>query len=164
MKKILIGTAVLGGVSLFAYSIYRYIKIQANLLKDFSYRILDFGVEESNLQKIKGTMKVLFTSNSDIEITVLDFIVDFFVEGQKIGYIEDKGSFLVPARSSSEIGFAYTLNPQLVFSNIADLVSGALEDNDLSFEIKGFATLKSGFIKVPLEIKYETTLKEFLSS
>lgn len=164
MKKILISTAVLGGVGIFAYSIYRYIKIQANLLKDFSYRILDFGIEESSLQKVKGTMKVLFTSNSDIEITVQDFIVDFFVDGEKIGYIEDKGAFLVPARSSSEIGFAYTLNPQLVFTNITDLVSGALENNDISFQIKGFATLKSGFIKVSLPIEYETTLKEFLAS
>lgn len=164
MKKILLSTAVLGGVSLFAYSIYRYIKIQTQLLKDFSYKIIDFGVEQTTPQKVKGTLKVLFTSNSDIEITVQDFIVDFFVDGKKIGYIEDKGAFLVPARSSSEIGFAYTLNPQLVITNITDLISGVLQKNDVSFEIKGFATLKSGFIKVPLPIEYQTTLKEFLKS
>jgi len=160
---ILVGS-IIAGLGLFGYALYRYFKVQADLLKNFSYKILDFGIERADFQVVKGQLSVLFKSDADVEVVVKKFIVDFYLNGVRIGYIEDTNEFIVPARSESVIPFQYTLNPQLVFGSAVDIISIALQTNDQIFEVDGYATLKSGIFTVSLPIKYRTTLKEILSS
>jgi len=163
-KGVILVSSVIAGIGLFGYALFRYFKVQADLLKNFSWKILDFGIERADLQVVKGKLSVLFKSDADVEIVVKKFIVDFYLNGVTIGYIEDTDEFIVPARSQSIIPFQYTLNPQLVFGNAVNIITMALESNDQIFEVDGYATLKSGIITVSLPIKYKTTLKEILSS
>lgn len=163
-KGIILVSSIVAGLGLFGYALFRYFKVQADLLKNFSYKILDFGIERADFQVVKGKLSVLFKSDADVEIVVKRFIVDFYLNGVRIGYIEDTNEFIVPARSQSIIPFQYTLNPQLVFGNAVNIISMALQTNDQIFEVDGYATLKSGFITVSLPINYKTTLKEILSS
>jgi LEA14-like dessication related protein len=164
MRKFLIGTAILGGVGLFAYSIYRYFKIQADLLSKFTYQIVDFGIQQFDLQIIKGQLSVLFKSDADLEVQIDSFYVDFYLNGVKIGYIEDIRKFVIPAHGQSIIPFSYTLNPQILLANIVGIISQTIQIEDEVFEVKGFARVKSGFIAVTLPIEYRTTLKEILNS
>ena len=163
MKKYLVGTAILGGIGLFAYSIYRYVKVQSDLLKNFQWKILDFGMKNFDYQTIKGTLKMLFTSTSDIEVVIKEFYVDFFFNGMKVGYIQDMSEFVIPANGSTTIPFEYTLNPQLVLTNIADIVGYVTKEKDASIKVIGYATVKSGFIKVTLPIEYDTMVSELLA-
>jgi LEA14-like dessication related protein len=164
MKKGLLGFSILAGVGLFAYSIYAYVKKQKDLLEQFSYKITDFSLDTFNIQIIKGQIKVLFISLSDVEVTVQEFYLDFFFNGERVGYLEDVTAFIIPARGRTEIPFEYTLNPQLIFPNITDILSYTLKSKDASISVRGYATLKSGFVKATLPITYNTTIKEILSS
>lgn len=164
MKKSILGLTIFAGVGLFAYSLYAYVKRQKNLLEQFTYKITDFSLDTFNLQMIKGKIKVLFVSLSDIEVTVQEFYLDFYFNGERVGYLEDVTAFIIPARGRTEIPFEYSLNPQLIFPNITDILAYTLKSKDASIAVKGYATLKSGFVKATLPINYSTTIKEILSS
>lgn len=163
MKRTVVSILVLGGVAGFGYALYAYAKRQASLLQDYTYRIVDFTMDEFDLKKIKGKISVLFSSKSDVEVVVQSFILDFYFNGKKVGYIEDNTEFVIPAKGATTIPFNYTLNPQLIFTNAVDIVSYALRQKDASISVRGFAKLKSGFISATLPISYDTTIKEILS-
>jgi LEA14-like dessication related protein len=163
MKKFIVATSIIGGITLFGYAIYRYIKVQADLLKNFSYQIMDFGIQQFDLQLIKGTLSVLFKSDADVEIVVKSFIVNFYVNGVPAGYIEDTSEFIVPAHNQTIIPFAYTLDPQVLLANVIGIIDQSIQTGDEIFEVKGFAKVKSGFITVSLPIEYKTTLKEIMA-
>jgi len=162
-KKTIILASVIGGVGLFAYSIYRYIKVQTALLEQFTYKITGFNIDKIDPSIIKGKMSVLFTSSADVEVTIKEFYLDFYFNGKRVGYIQDLTEFVIPARGSSNIPFEWTINPSLIFSNVFDIVEYSLKQKDADIEVIGYATLKSGFIKVTLPIQYATTIKELLS-
>jgi hypothetical protein len=155
--------AIFGGVVIFGYAIYNYIKVQTDLLKNFSYQIIDFGIGQIDPQIVKGTLSVLFKSEADIEVVVKNFIVNFYMNGVPVGYVEDTSEFIVPARNQSIIPFAYTLDPQVVFSNLLAIITNSINSGDETFEVKGFAKVKSGFITVSLPIEYKTTLREIMA-
>lgn len=162
-RKALIGGTILAGVGLFVYSMYSYAKKQADLLKQFTYKISGFKIETLNLQTVKGTISVLFTSISDVEVVVEKFYLDFYFNGERVGYLEDATAFVIPAHGTTNIPFKFTLNPQLVFGNVADILAYTLRQKDAAISVRGFATLKSGFVKATPPITYDTTIKEILS-
>lgn len=163
-KSSAIGFLVVSGVAVIGYALYAYAKRQASLLQDYTYKIVDFTLDDLDLQKVKGKISVLFSSKSDVEVVVQNFILDFYFNGKKVGYIEDSSEFVIPAKGMTTIPFNYTLNPQLIFSNAVDIVSYALREKDASVSVRGYAKLKSGFIGATLPISYDTTIKQILSS
>ena len=162
-KKYLVGTAILGGVGLFAYSIYYYIRIQTELLKNFTYLIRKVKLTTFNSQIIKGIIQLDFTNNSDVEVAINEFYLDFFLNGDYIGYLQDTSPFVILKRSTTPISFEFTLNPQLILSNVVSIATFSLKARDAVFSLKGKAKLKSGFVKATLPVTYETTIKEILS-
>jgi hypothetical protein len=56
----------------------------------------------------------------------------------------------------------YTLNPQLIFGNVTDILAYTLRQKDAAISVRGYATLKSGFVKATLPLTYDTTIKEIL--
>ena len=164
MKKAsVIGLVVVLGAGAFAYGLYEYVRRQKALLEQFTYKITNLKLDTFNLQLIKGQIFVLFSSISDIEVTVKEFYLDFYFNGEKVGYLEDVTEFIIPARGTTEIPFEFTLNPQFIFRNIGDIVSYTMSQKDASISVQGYATLKSGFVKATLPIKYDTTIKEILN-
>ena len=163
MKKFIITTSIIGGITLFGYAIYRYVRVQADLLKNFTYQIMDFGIQQIDTQIVKGTLSVLFKSDADIEIVVKTFIVNFYLNGVPVGYIEDTKEFIVPANNQTIIPFSYTLDPQVLMSHLAGIISQSIQTGDEIFEVRGFANVKSGFITVSLPIEYKTTLAEIMA-
>ena len=113
---------------------------------------------------MKGDITVLFTNTSDIDITIHQFYLDFYFNGQKVGYVQDLSEFTIIARQSSELSFEFTLEPQLIIGNIVDIIGYITQNNDASIVLDGFVTAKSGFVKATIPIKYETTANELLQS
>jgi hypothetical protein len=164
LRKGIVITGILTGLGLFAYAFYRYAKQQTALLENYTYKILRIKIDTINLQTIKGKINLLFSSNSDVEVIVSEFYMDFYFNNKKVGYITDATQFVIPARGSAEIPLDFTLNPQLVFTNAAQILTFTLKQEDAAVKVIGYATLKSGFIRATLPITYDTTIKEILSS
>jgi len=170
MKRgFIIGATILTGVAAFGFALYYYAKKQVSLLEGYQYKIHSFKIQTFDLQKIKGTISVYFASNTDIEVLVEKFYLDFYFNGVQVGYIEDVTPFIIPARTTNSLGstiidFNFTLNPKLVIGNAADIIGYVLRQKDALIAVSGYGKLKSGFVKATLPIVYNTTLNEILAS
>jgi hypothetical protein len=159
LKKTLIGVGILGGLGAFVYAFYAYANRQAKLLEDFTWKLMGVNFDSYSLQAVKGKVEILFTSKSDVEVQIQKFVMTFYFNGAEVGYIEDTTPFIIPARGTAPINFSFTLNPQLVFGNITNIINYALQKEDASVSLRGFASIKSGFVSATLPITYDSTIK-----
>ena len=161
MKKV--GWVIVGGVAAFGIALYAYVRKQAMLLENYTYKIVDLKIETFDLQKIKGKISVFFGSQADIEVLVEEFYLDFYFNNEKVGYLQDDTKFVIPAKGSTVIPLGFTLNPQIIFSNATDIFAYTFSKKDAAISIRGFAKLRSGFISATLPIEYDSTIREILA-
>lgn len=159
MKKGLTALAIVGGISLFGYAIYRYFVKQVDLLKEFSWKVIDFNFDVADLQVIKGVIKFRFASIADLELTISKFYLDVYINGDRVGYIEDVSTFIIPAKGYNDIPFSYTINPQYVIKNIVDILAYSTKLKDAIITFDGYAQVKSGFISATIPIKSNCSVK-----
>jgi hypothetical protein len=159
LKKTLIGVGILGGLGTFVYAFYAYANRQAKLLEDFTWKLMGVNFDSYSLQAVKGKVEILFTSKSDVEVQIQKFVMTFYFNGAEVGYIEDTTPFIIPARGTAPINFSFTLNPQLIFGNVTNIINYALQKEDASVSLRGFASIKSGFVSATLPITYDSTIK-----
>jgi len=154
MKKALITTAILGGVGLLGYSIYRFYKNQFDLLKAFKFEVLSFDLNDLTLNNITGKIKFRFHSVSDIEITIKEFYMTFGFNKEDVGYIQDSGqSHLIPANGYNDLEFEFELNPQFIIKNAVDIVAYATKQKDATITLDGNISVSSGFVHATVPIK-----------
>ena len=153
---------IVGGLSLFGFAIYRYFKYQADLLQKYEWKISGIKIKKFSLNEIALDLTIRFTSKADLEAKVNKIYLDLFLEGKNVGFLKEEKSFIIPARGSHDITLFVSVNPQIVFKNITDIVLGISKSKDIKFKVDGYADISSGFISTTLPIKYETTLKEYL--
>ena len=163
MRKSIVAL-IIGGVGLAGFALYSYVMKQKNLLEQFTYKITKFKISTINMQLIKGDIGVQFTSISDVEIIINEFYLDFYFNGKRVGYLQDESPFVIPARGTIEIPFAYTLNPKLIIGNSADILAYTLKQKDAAISVQGKVSIKSGFVKAVLPVRYDTTIQEILRS
>jgi hypothetical protein len=60
------------------YGLYNYFKKQVKLLKDFEWKFLNLKIQNIDLQLIKGVVTIRFTSKSDLEFLVEQFVLDVY--------------------------------------------------------------------------------------
>jgi hypothetical protein len=164
-----VGAIILGSFAVIAGGLIYYFKKQADLLYLFKYKILSITIDNFDPALITGNVTILFTSISNIEITINEFYLDFYFDGNKIGFIQDVTPFIVPAASgsiagSAQIPFAYSLNPQLVIGGTGDILAYTLRQKDAAISLRGYASVQSGFIKATVPVSYDTTVQKLLSS
>jgi LEA14-like dessication related protein len=159
MKKALL---ILGGLGLLGFGVYKYFKTQASLLKDFTWKIVGFKIRKITLSELSLDVTFLFTSKADIEATISKLYLDLFLEDTNVGFLTEEKSFLIPAHGSANIPLFISINPQYVLKNLINVSLGIAKSKDISFRLKGYANIKSGFISTTLPIDYKTTIKEYL--
>mgnify|MGYP001173720804 CR=1 FL=1 len=160
MKK---GLLILAGISLLGFAIYRYFKYQVNLLTQFEWKISGIKVKKFSFNQIALDLSILFTSKSDLEAKVNKIYLDLFLEGKNVGFVTEEKPFIIPAKGSHTITLYISINPQLILKNITDILLDITSKKDILFKIDGYADIKSGILSTTLPIKYETSLKSYLS-
>jgi LEA14-like dessication related protein len=121
--------------------------------------VVDFTFDTADLKVIKGIIKFRFSSISDIELTVSKFYLDVYVNGDRIGYVEDPQTFIIPAKGYTDIPLAYTINPQFILKNVVDIILTSTKLNDAIIGFDGYAQVKSGFISATVPIKSSCSAK-----
>ncbi len=159
MKKGLTALAIVGGISLFGYTLYKYFTTQINLLKEFTWKVVDFTFDSADLKTIKGVITFRFGSIADLELVISEFYLDVYVNGDRVGYIQDAQTFIIPANGYTNIPLSYTINPQLVIKDLVDIILTTTKINDAVVTFDGYAKIKSGFISAPVKIKTDCSVK-----
>jgi len=161
MKKVIIGLLAVGGVGLVAYGFYSYFKKQAGLLKDFQWKLLNFDLTKVSLTLVKGKVVIRFSSISDLEFIVEEFILKVYVNGQEAGYVNDVTQSLIPANGYSDIPIEFTINPQYLIKDIADIAAYTLKQKDAIITLNGYCSVKSGFVKATIPIKCNCSVQKY---
>lgn len=159
MKKAIL---IFGGISLLGFGLYRYFKKQAEILKDFTWKVTGFKLIKLTLNELSIDVSILFSSKADIEAKINKLYLDIYVQDKNVGFVEEVKSFIIPANGSTNIPLHISINPQSVFKNLFDVSLGVAKSKDLKFKLDGYANIKSGFISTTIPVVYETTIKEYL--
>lgn len=160
MKKALL---IIGGLSVLGFGIYKYFKTQADLLLQFTWDFKGFKIKKFSLSEIALDLSIVFRSKANIEAKITKLYLDAFLNGKNVGYVSEEQSFIIPAKGSATIPLFISLNPKSVINNVIDLSLGVAKNKDVKLTLSGYAKVESGFFKTTLPIKYETSVKEYLS-
>jgi len=151
------------GVGLIGYAFYRYITMQTQLLKNFTYKIVGASLSNLSLKNVSANITIRLNNISNVEIAIEQLYLDVYVNQVKVGYFQDAGSFVIPANGYTDIPTSVEFDPTQV-------ISGALQSNIFSGGFKnilvgvhGYAQAKSSFLKVTLPVDFESTIGEILS-
>jgi hypothetical protein len=159
MKKTLL---FVGGISLLGFALYRYFKVQVEILKQFTWKVSALKIVKFTNTEIAIDITFLFSSSADIEAKIERLYLDILLEGKNVGFISENKGFIIPAHGSSSVPLHISINPQAILKDVVSLVLGVGKKKDIEFGLKGFANVKSGFISTTLPIEYKTSLKEYL--
>lgn len=151
------------GVGLIAYSIWRYITIQKDLISKYTYKVLGLKFKKIQKDVVEADLIIRFSSIADLEVKVKKFYVDFYVNDILVGNFEDIEEFTILANDSVDIPVTLKFNPQLIASNILDLALISYNIKDIAFSVHGFADVSSGFISATIPVDYSSTFKEIMS-
>jgi hypothetical protein len=160
MKKTLL---ILGGLSVLGFGVYRYFKMQTELLKDFTWDFKGFKIKKFSFTEIAVEVSIVFRSKANIEAKITSLYLDGLLDGKNVGYVSQTDTFIIPAKGSATIPLFISLNPKSVINNIIELSLGVAKNKDVKLTLNGFAKVESGFLKTTLPIKFETSVKEYLS-
>jgi hypothetical protein len=161
MKKTIIALFAVGGVGLVAYGLYSYFKKQAALLKDFEWKLLSFKLDTISLTLVKGSVNIRFTSISDLEFIIDEFILKVYVNGVESGYVNDITQSLIPANGYSDIPIQFTIDPQYLIKDVSDIAAYALKQKDAIITLNGYVSVKSGFVKATIPIKCNCSVQKY---
>jgi LEA14-like dessication related protein len=159
MKKAIL---IFGGLGLLGFGLYRYFKTQADLLKQFTWKISGFKIGKITLNEFAIDLTFLFSSSADIEAQINKLYLDLYIDGKNVGFVSEEQAFIIPAKGSTNIPVHVSINPQEVFKNIVDLLLGSFKNRDVKFKLSGYVSLKSGFVSTTIPINYETSIQEYL--
>lgn len=157
----LTGVAILAGLGVIGFGIYRYFKKQIDLITDFEWKVINLSFDTVSPNLLKGKVVFRFTNKSDIELTITKFYLDLYLNGEYIGWLEDKNEFVIPARGFSDIPIGFSVNPQLVVKNVVDIVVLASKLKDAIFSFDGAASVRSGFVSTSVKIKCDCSVKNY---
>ena len=161
MKKALL---IIGGLGVLGFGLYKYFTYQAKKLLDFEWAFSGIKVNKFSLDELNLILTIRFTSKADIEAKIEKLYLDLYLMGIRVGYIEEDKPFIIPAKGSSDIPLAISINPRVIFKNIIDVTLGVGKEKDVRFKFDGFAKIKSGIISTTLPIKFDTSIKKYLAT
>jgi LEA14-like dessication related protein len=160
MKKGLFIVAILGGISLVGYGLYNYFKKQVKLLKDFEWKFLNLRIQNIDLQLIKGVVTIRFTSKSDLEFLVEQFVLDVYVNGEKSGYVNDVKQTLIPANGYTDIDIQFSINPQYLIKDATDILAYTLKKKDALITLSGYVQVSSNFVSTTVPIECDCSIQK----
>ncbi|MBM3417316.1 MAG: hypothetical protein FJY17_00155 [Bacteroidetes bacterium] len=154
--------SVFAGLGLIGYAIYRYYLKQIDFIKDITYQVSGVKIREFKKNNISLDITALIFNASNVEAVVTQMYLDVFINGIKVGNVNEIKDIPIKPKQSTTIQFNFSFDPQLIAKNIVDLVTLSVAAKDIVIDIKGYIRVKSGFLSTPLPFEYRNNLKSYL--
>ncbi len=154
--------ALVAGLGLIGFAIYRYYQRQLKFLEDITYKVIGLQIKKFTLQSVSLDITTQIFNASNIEATVKEMYLDAYINGVKVGNVNEVKDILILPQKSSIVTFNFTFDPRIIGKNIVDIITGSLASKDLVFDVKGYMKVKSGFLTLPLPFEYRNNLKSVL--
>lgn len=154
---------VVGGLGVIFYALYRYYNQQVSFLKDITYQVKGLRVKSFKKNAVSLDITAQIYNASNVEAVVKEIYLDAFVNGIKVGNVNEVKDIQILPSQSSIISFNFTFNPTIIGKNIVDLISLSVAAKDINFQLNGFIKVKSGFLTATLPFQYQNNLKSILN-
>jgi LEA14-like dessication related protein len=154
--------ALVAGLGLIGFAIYRYYQRQLKFLEDITYKVIGLQIKKFTFQSVSLDITTQIFNASNIEATVKEMYLDAYINGVKVGNVNEVKDILILPQKSSIVTFNFTFDPRIIGKNIVDIITGSLASKDLVFDVKGYMKVKSGFLTLPLPFEYRNNLKSVL--
>lgn len=162
-KPIILTASVLavGGIG---YAAFRYFNKQKALLLDYSIEPIDIKLSKRTPEQWVVDFTVRLTNKSAIDATLSRLYADIYINDVNIGYVTDTSTVAIPAKGTADIKLQLSFAPKAIIGNAVDLLLGILTAKNMTYRLKGYVKLSSGFIPVP-EIPFDETgsIKDFIT-
>ncbi len=160
VKRVLIVLGILAAAGAGAYFYYRK---QLEELENFTYNVIGINIGDYSVDHASLFLKIRITSNSTIDATIKDLSIDVFMDGQKVGNIEDTRPFIIPAKGYSDVDLTVALSPKLVLASAGKVLTSLIGQKDFAINLRGFIRIRSAFLQVSVPFSYDSSLKQLLS-
>jgi hypothetical protein len=150
---------VASGIGIIGIAIYRYYKKQADLLTNYTYKVIGIKIVSVTLDNIALDITTRITNNSNVSATVKEIYLDAYINGQNVATINEVKDIFVRANGNSDFTFRVTVIPKLVLGNIVNIVSLTTALKDLYLNLDGYIKVRSGFLTLSLPFKYQNNIK-----
>lgn len=154
---------IFSGIAVIGYSLYRYYQRQVTFLKDITYQVVGLRIRSVTASKVSMDITTRIYNASNVEATVKEMYLDFFINGVKVGNVNEVKDILILPSQTTDISFNFSFNPRVIGQNILDLVSLTLAAKDLVFDVKGYLKVKSAFLTSTIPFEYQNNLKSILN-
>lgn len=159
------GTAILlfvigiGGIG-----VYYYYQRQVAALSNLTYKLVGFSIGDLSQPIVQANLIFRIYSSSTIDAQVNGLNLDVYINGAKLGNIQNTTSFIIPAAGYSDVPLTVTFSPAVLASDAVSVLTTYLTSSDMLIALNGYVSVKSAFLNVSVPVNYSTTLKEVLSS
>lgn len=166
--------SILGVTAVAGVGAYFYYQRQIDLLKNhLRYKLISFSIEKPEdlgLDESAINFVLRIFSDSKIEAKVNSLYLEIFVDGRKLGIIEnykfvgsdgiERDYFIIPAKGFSDVPLRLTFSPKLLVGNVMHVVINYISRKDMVINLTGNLHVQSAFISLSVPFAYDTTLKE----
>jgi LEA14-like dessication related protein len=153
---------VASGIGIIGYAIYRYYKKQADLLTNYTYKVVGINIGSITTENIVLDVTTRITNNSNVSATITEIYLDAYINGQNVANINEVKDIFVKANGDSDFTFRLSISPKLVLGNLVNIVTLSSAIKDLILNLDGYIKIKSGFLSVSLPFKYQNNIKSLI--
>lgn len=153
---------IVGGLGVIGYAIYRYYIRQVSFLKDITYKVTGLRIRSLKKDQVSLDITAQIYNASNVEATVKEIYLDAFLNGIKVGNVNEVKDIQILPSKSSIISFNFTFNPSIIGQNIVDLISLSVAAKDIELSLNGYVKVQSSFLTATLPFEYKNNLKSIL--
>lgn len=158
LKPILIVT----GIGVIAYAIYNYYKKQLDIIKNYDYKVTGLRIVSLQKDLVSLDITTRITNYSNVEAVVKQLFLDVYINGVKVGNVDENKDVFVRGNGSSDFSFRFSFDPQVVLGNIVNIVTLSVGIKDVMIELDGYVKVESGVLKATVPFNYKNNLKNLI--
>ena len=151
--------ALVGGLGIIGYALYRYYKKQIAILEELQYQIVTFKPVEIKPSKISFDVTVKAFNPSNIQVTITEMLLDVFLNGKPAGKVNEVKEIVLNPGQTTLVTFNFALDTSSLGESLVDLILKSIASRQLAIDLKGFIRAKSAFISTSMPFEYSKTIK-----
>ena len=151
--------ALVGGVGVISYALYRYYKKQLDILKELQYEIVTFRPVEIKPSKMSFDVTVKVFNPSNIQVKITEMLLDVYVNGNAVGKVNEVKDIDLNPGQTTLVSFNFAINASSLGKNLVDLITKTIASRQLVVDLKGFIRARSAFVSTSMPFEYRKQIK-----
>lgn len=153
-----------GGLLAIGAGGFYYYRRQYDLLNQLKYKVVAINGKNFSGDSATIDFTVRIFSNSTLAANVTWMYFDLYLNGIKLGTLQNTQTFVVPVQGFSDAPFSITFSPAQVFGDALQLATVFFGSGDMPFSMVGSIRLKYGIFNFTFPFREDTTVRQILSN